>query len=201
MTVTPNQLLETAASGKGDTYVFGGEVRLDDPNPDRYDCSEYVQWVCHQNGLTVPDGAFNQWRFCEPIDVRKAISTPGALLFVGDGTGSGRDAITHVAFSRGNGRTWEARGAQWGVDSWSAIGRFQFAGLIPGVDYSTEDFTEMEAQEIIRQINEHTDARVNAAAEATVTTLVAWIKAVDSAEIDEAQVAAEVVAKLGEKLR
>lgn len=87
----------------------------------------------------MPDGAFNQWVAAKRagcmISIVEAINTRGALLFRGDGVGTGREAITHVAFSLGNGTTIEARGAKWGVGCWTAVGRFDFAAHIPGVDY------------------------------------------------------------------
>lgn len=136
---TGQQLAQLANTQAGDRYVFGAEARPSDPNPARWDCSELVEWVCARNGVrpTVPDGAFNQWRHCQRISVAQAAGIPGALLFVGDGTGVGRNAIVHVAFSRGNGATIEARGAKYGVGSWPIAGRtFRYGGLIPGVDYS-----------------------------------------------------------------
>jgi hypothetical protein len=136
---TGQQLAQLANTQAGDRYVFGAEARPSDPNPNRWDCSELVEWTCARAGVkpTVPDGAYNQWKHCRRISVAQASGIPGALLFVGDGTGSGRNAIVHVAFSRGNGTTVEARGAKWGVGSWNVAGRtFRYGGLIPGVDYS-----------------------------------------------------------------
>ncbi len=103
--------------------------------------SELVEHACGRTGVVpkVPDGAFNQWAQCKNndrlISVQQGLDTRGALLFVGDGVGTGRDAITHVAFSLGDGFTIEARGKRWGVGTWAAKHRFDFAGLISGVDY------------------------------------------------------------------
>ena len=58
---------------------------------------------------------------------------------MGDGTGVGRDAITHVAISLGNGLTIEARGRAWGVGVFSATRGFDFAGKIPGLDYFSHE--------------------------------------------------------------
>jgi cell wall-associated NlpC family hydrolase len=71
--------------------------------------------------------------------VNEAMHTRGALLFVGDGQGVGRDAITHVAWSLGDGTTIEARGKAWGVGCWPSANRFDFAALVPGVDYTKEE--------------------------------------------------------------
>src|SRR5688500_7661368 len=132
MTVNIEDALLHSIAQKGETYVFGTEV----PGliSDKWDCSELVEVSCRAAGIqpTVPDGAYYQWRHCTPITVAKGIDTRGALLFVGDGTGVGRDAITHVAWSLGDGTTVEARGSAWGVGVWPAADRFDFAGLIPG---------------------------------------------------------------------
>lgn len=126
----------------GDRYVFGAEVPPSAPDSDEWDCSELVQWSCARAGVVpqVPDGAYYQWQHCNKsrlnIPLERGLTTRGALLFVGDGTGVGRDAITHVAWSLGDGTTIEARGSRWGVGSWPSANRFDFAGLLPGVDYS-----------------------------------------------------------------
>lgn len=137
-TITPDDVLAQALAQDGDRYIFGTETSPLDPNPDAFDCSELVEWSCARAGVSpkVPDGAFYQWRHARGVTVAQGIATRGALLFVGDGTGVGRDAITHVAFSLGDGTTIEARGRKWGVGTWAAPGRFSFAGLIPGVNYS-----------------------------------------------------------------
>lgn len=121
----------------GDRYVFGAEARRDDANPSQFDCSELVEWAAAQVGITFPDGAYNQWKAATRITVEQAARTRGALLFVGDGTGTGRDAITHVAVSLGDGlHTIEARNARVGViqGNISDMG-WTFAGLIPGMSY------------------------------------------------------------------
>lgn len=130
-----------AIAQKGDRYVFGAEVAGKAADSGTWDCSELVEWSCGKAGVTprVLDGAFNQWSQCRNagalISVGAGMATRGALLFVGDGTGSGRDAITHVAFSLGDGTTIEARGSKWGVGCWPSANRFDFAATIPGVDY------------------------------------------------------------------
>jgi hypothetical protein len=137
---TGRQLVQLANTQAGDRYVFGAEARPSDPNPARWDCSELVEWVAARCGVNprVPDGAYYQWKHCRAIPVAQAAGIPGALLFFGDGTGVGRNAITHVAFSRGNGTTIEARSSKYGTGSWAIAGRpFRYAGLIPGVDYSS----------------------------------------------------------------
>lgn len=132
------QLVDLAATQRGKKYRFGVEVPHDHRSfyaTPAWDCSELVEGVCAELGISMPDGAVNQWRATRRISVADAIRMPGALLFAGDGTGSGRDAIHHVAISRGDGHTEEARGTRWGVGTWPAANRFTFGGSIPGVDY------------------------------------------------------------------
>jgi len=138
---TIEDVLLWAIAQKGDRYVFGAEVsaRVDDAS--EWDCSELVQWACAKADVVpeFPDGAYYQWKAIKMkgnlIPVTEGLRTRGALLFAGDGTGVGRDAITHVAFSLGDGTTIEARGRKWGVGTWASVNRFDFAGTIPGVDY------------------------------------------------------------------
>lgn len=142
MTAHIEDVLLYAIAQKGDRYIFGAEARATDPNPAAFDCSELVEWACARAGVDprVPDGAYYQREHCRKagmgIPVGQGLRTRGALLFVGDGIGVGRDAITHVAWSLGDGTTIEARGSQWGVGTWPSTNRFDFAALIPGVDYS-----------------------------------------------------------------
>jgi len=129
-------LVTTGIDGIRPAYVFGAEVNLADPSPDRIDCSELVQWgVYQQTRDSWVDGSRNQWAACRHISVDEAIKTKGALLFIsGSGSPTG---IHHVAVSMGNGSTAEARSAHMTpqVGSWSARGRFQYGGLIPVLHY------------------------------------------------------------------
>jgi hypothetical protein len=129
--------LDKAVAQSGDKYVFGAEVKLDDPNPSTFDCSELVEWASHQAGVKMPDGALNQYRHLNAehstMSVEQALHTPGALLFSFDADPiAGRPAHCHVAISLGNGKTIEAKGTQYGVGSWEAnTKRFQFGGYMP----------------------------------------------------------------------
>jgi len=87
--------------------------------------SELVQWAAARAGVKVPDGSSAQRSFCKKVTVEKAINTRGALLF----------HPGHVAISLGNGRTIEAANSRVGVVSYSARGRFEAGGLIPGMHY------------------------------------------------------------------
>lgn len=121
----------------GERYVYGAEVSLSDPNPPGpWDCSELVQWAAHRLGVrpTVPDGSWNQMNHCRAhgslVPIEQAIRTPGALLF------TQTSSTRHVAVSRGDGSTIEARGSAYGVGHWPSRGRpWTHAGLIPGLSY------------------------------------------------------------------
>lgn len=159
---TGRQLVQLAQSQKGKPYVFGAEAK--DLNARAWDCSELVEVVCQIAGVTprVPDGAFYQWKAVSPISVEKAKKIPGALLFCGSGKGTGRAAIDHVAFSRGDGTTIEARGKAWGTGNWAVGNRFQFAGLIKGVDYTSTAplplITQPEGEDVTYLRNSKTGA-------------------------------------------
>lgn len=165
MSVHIEDVLLHSLTQAGKRYIFGAEAQASDPNPTAFDCSELVEWSCARAGVTprVPDGAYNQWRASKDarlfLPVDEGMRTRGALLWVGDGTGSGRDAITHVAWSLGDGTTIEARGSKWGVGTWPSAGRFNFAGFLPGIDYTPghgrlddEEIDMGAAEDIIKEV-------------------------------------------------
>lgn len=136
-------LLLEAIAQEGKTYILGAEADAADPDPPAFDCSELVQYAADRTGVEprIPDGAYWQYRTCliagNLISVADGIATRGALLFrVTRNPPTHFDDVPHVAWSLGDGTTVEARGRAWGVGSWAAAGRFQAAGIIPGVDYS-----------------------------------------------------------------
>ncbi|MHB8875859.1 MAG: C40 family peptidase [Myxococcaceae bacterium] len=123
---TAAEMLRLALKQNGDRYVFGAEVRLNDKDPNTFDCSELVQWAVHQSGGSIPDGSQNQRRHCRKISVAEAARTPGALLFNGH----------HVAISVGDGvHTIEAMGSKYGVRIGTIGRRFEDGGLVPGLKY------------------------------------------------------------------
>ena len=127
---TGQELVDKASECKGDRYIFGVEVDLNNPNPTAEDCSELVEWACYQLGVypKVPDGSWNQREHCLEISVEDAATTPGALLF----------HPGHVAISTGDGKhTIEAMGRKYGVLNGNIGDRFDSGGLIPGVDYGS----------------------------------------------------------------
>lgn len=133
------RLVTTGIDGTPPRYVFGAEIaNLNDPSPDKLDCSELVQWGVYQKSsphTSWVDGSANQAAHCKIISADQAIHTKGALLFVSNnGHPSG---VHHVAVSMGNGKTAEARSAYMTPQcgSWSAAGRFSFGGLVPVLHY------------------------------------------------------------------
>ena len=132
--------LNAAMAQKGDRYIFGVSDNLDDPNPSAFDCSMLVQWSAHQAGVNLERNAWHQYQQLHDqgmtISVQDAIHTPGALLFSfnSDPNGGNAPVHQHVAISLGNGKTIEALGAQYGVNTFDAnTKRFQYAAVIPGI--------------------------------------------------------------------
>lgn len=122
----------------GDRYVYGAKERASDPDPKAhggaFDCSGLITWAVRRLGLVFPDGSANQLDFCrqhhDVISVAQAEHIAGALLFLG------ADGDEHVVCSLGNGQTIEARGAAYGVGSWSVYrDAWVAAALVPGVNY------------------------------------------------------------------
>jgi len=142
---TNKALLDKVKTQKGDPYIYGTEVDLNDPNPKAFDCSELVEWTCAQIGVQpkMPDGALYQFRHCAKykklIVVNEALKTPGALLFRFSPDAdplTGEPDERHVAISQGDGTTFEARGKKFEIGPFSAYGRgWTNAALIPGLEY------------------------------------------------------------------
>jgi cell wall-associated NlpC family hydrolase len=143
-TGSPDRLqtfLQEALAQTGDRYVFGAEASISNPNPRSFDCSELTQWAAGRAGVTLRDGASQQYLDMKDagtlIPVDQAISTPGALLFrfsEEPTPGGGRPTKAHVAISLGDGRTIEAKGTKYGVGSFDAEdGGFQYAAVVPGL--------------------------------------------------------------------
>jgi len=140
-----SEVLNEAYAFAGQPYVFGGEISTS-KDPDGIgplDCSELVEVATRRAGVGIPDGAYNQWKHCSDrgllIPISQARSTRGSLLFYDDGSGTGRDRVVHVAFSEGDGRTFEAWQEGKPVGHYDANrSKFTIGGLIPGVsDYSS----------------------------------------------------------------
>lgn len=105
------KFVELLKSQAGDTYVFGGEVKPGTKNPDRYDCSEFIEWAMNRLGFdSFPDGSAAQIDHARRLTVRQARRMAGAVLY----------KPGHIAVSQGNGKTIEARNSQAGVGEFSA---------------------------------------------------------------------------------
>jgi cell wall-associated NlpC family hydrolase len=132
--------LQNALAQAGDPYVWGASASPTDRNPKAFDCSELVKWAAKRAGVDLPDGSWLQYLQLKQqgatIPVQQALQTPGALLFSFSQEptpGGGRPSQAHVAISLGNGRTIEARGRSYGVGSFDAGNRFEYAAVIPGL--------------------------------------------------------------------
>lgn len=137
-------LFSLLVTQQGDKYEFGYNVDLSDKNPEKFDCSELVEWACRQLKIApeMPDRSWRQWQHCRKekslIPVVRGILTPGALLFrfLSDPDADGRPEYAHVAISLGNGMTFEASQELRGVGVFTAEGRvWTHAALIPGLEY------------------------------------------------------------------
>lgn len=114
----------------GDEYVFGAEASASDADPDRFDCSELIEWACAQTGVTFVDGSSNQIaaiaRAGLELPIAACLKIRGALLW----------HPGHVAISLGDGKTTvEAMGRAYGVVQGKSPGRFTRGGKIPGLSY------------------------------------------------------------------
>lgn len=92
----------------GKKYIFGHEVKLDDPDPQSFDCSELVEWY-YKNcfGIVIPDGSYNQHDACYSVgDFR-----PFDLGFLRNA----ENKIFHVGIRYMEGKLIEAKGENYGV--------------------------------------------------------------------------------------
>lgn len=140
--VTSRQFVELLMTQRGTRYVLGAEASPANSNPSALDCSELVEWACDRLGVKpkMPDGAWYQYLHCKKygklIPVGSGISTQGALLFRVFGAAGSGGRGNHVAVSRGNGWTIEARGRAYGTNTFSANNRgWTHAALVPGINY------------------------------------------------------------------
>lgn len=138
MTSTGSDLDQLLRAHTGGPYGFGAKWNPSDPTPvGPVDCSGFVRWGVVRLGVTdFPDGSWNQLAYCRQhgtvISVDQAQHTRGALLFVG------ANGEHHIAQSRGDITTIEARGVAYGVGSWTAAvppRAWSVAALVPGLDY------------------------------------------------------------------
>jgi hypothetical protein len=99
-------------------YRYGGK------GPDAYDCSGLITRALADIGLSFPHGSANQIAATTSLPIAEAITTAGALLY----------RPGHIAISRGDGTTIEARNPTQGIGNFSAHGReWTRAGTIPAL--------------------------------------------------------------------
>jgi len=142
LNATTRQFVETALAQAGKPYVWGATASTADPNPAAFDCSELTKWAAARSNVTIPDGAAHQYVWLKEqgatMPVQQALQKPGALLFSFNGEPqpglAGEPAHAHVAISLGNGKTIEAKGHAYGVGVFDAGDRFNYAGMIPGMN-------------------------------------------------------------------
>ena len=135
-------MIDKALAQVGDQYIFGVEVSVTDPDPSAWDSAELTKWAAFQAGSVIPGSSFEQYLDLKskgllvPVDEGKA--TAGALLFHFSAEpvpGGGRPDEASVALSLGGGRVVEARSEEVGVVTDDAGDRFEYAALLPGIDY------------------------------------------------------------------
>lgn len=122
----------------GKPYVFGAEVNLRDPDPAHItaiDCSELVEWLYAQIGISVPDGSYNQAKVCRRLE-REAPVLIGDLGFKWN---PDTEIIHHVGIYIGDDTVLEAKGKAWGVtlsmlSSYVASNHFAFWGRLKTVE-------------------------------------------------------------------
>lgn len=134
-TVPASAVLARSYTHFGHAYSTSGRF-----GPNAYDCSGHIWATLRDLGLGgFPQSSATQYAACFKISLTQAFYIPGALIFMPANPLLGVGPHGHVAFSRGNGWTSEARGHAWGVGSWPINGRgfSAKAGLIPGVDYGS----------------------------------------------------------------
>lgn len=138
MTLYAETFVRLALTQSGDRYVYGAKESPSDPDPKAhggaFDCSGLVAWAVRRAGGEIPDGSEAQYDYCrvhgKAISIGEAEKMRGALLFLGN------PATEHVVISLGNGATIEARGAAYGVGSWSVYrDTWTAAALVPGFVY------------------------------------------------------------------
>lgn len=137
------QMIDKALAHVGDKYVFGVDVAVTDPDPKVWDSGEFTQWVAYQGGAQIPGSTTEQYLGLKEtgllVPVERGIDTPGALLFhfsTEPTRSSGRPDETAAAISLGDGRAVEAQSEEVGVviDN-DALTRFNYAAMLPGVNY------------------------------------------------------------------
>lgn len=95
----------------GKPYNFGVEVNLKESNPDNLpalDCSELIEWIYAQVGISVPDGSYNQFKVSKSFFGDPLIGDLG-FKWIPE-----TQSIHHVGVWLGD-SVLEAKGKLWGV--------------------------------------------------------------------------------------
>lgn len=149
MKKTGEDLLKVAEKYIGRRYVLGAIVpKSKEEYTGAFDCAELCARVifevtenlygCRPNDPLKADAYTGYFgsdaeKIGTKITIEDAARIPGALLLRVP-TGS---AIGHIAFSKGDGKTIEARGSKYGVVEYKVSGRdWDYGILLPFVDYS-----------------------------------------------------------------
>ncbi|MEO1062371.1 MAG: hypothetical protein AAFZ07_13225 [Actinomycetota bacterium] len=165
------RFVQAAIQQLDDTFRFGAEVDLDDPDPDAWDASELIQWASHQADAELPDGSWRQYKHLHgegaTIDVDEALDRPGTLLFRFSDDPfevDGRPRISHVAISAGGGVVIEATtGSDRVVRLHEHDGRFTHAAEIPafaGQELDVDDVTALLMGEPVASVEAGDDEPV-----------------------------------------
>ena len=136
-------MLDAALAQTGDEYVFGAPDDLNNPNPTTFDCSSLTEWAAHEAGVDLPRTSYEQYLLLKDkdllISVDQAAKTPGALIFHFSSQpveGGGRPTEAHVAMvTNTEGKDIEAYDENHGVNTFDMGNRFNYAALLPGMDY------------------------------------------------------------------
>ncbi len=140
---TVDGLMTVALAQRGKQYVYAVQPSSSVADPDAFDCSGFTAWCLGRIGIPASAGSWVQARWCRDqgtlMSIDDAIATRGALLFRGPNDAyDGFGPEGHVAFSLGDGTTVEARGSQFGVNSFSAAQserQWSNAALVPELVY------------------------------------------------------------------
>jgi len=131
--------LTAAKAQEDDPYVYGAPRTPTAKDPTSFDCSSLTQWAARQAGVKLASTAEYQYMELKQqhrlIPVDEALHTPGALLFYFsvEPTAGLPPGQAHVAISKGDGTTIEARNTAMGIGEWSAKHRFRWAAVLPGI--------------------------------------------------------------------
>lgn len=128
------QILEAQ---KGKPYVWGAD------GPTSFDCSGLIVYGLQQVGVLKPGEDRHSSALiamCEPIPVRRAINTRGAVLY----------RPGHIAISRGDGTTIEARNPEQGVGFFDVLDRgWTRAGILTQLAEQAPPIEESQEEKIM----------------------------------------------------